>query len=186
MTDKLAIIDIDGVIADRSEVFTLAAEAKGHGLADGMSERDATDLYWHTVFDPGHAHLDTLIPGADAAIHLIGQAYQVIYLTSRPELMRVATQGWLTEHRLAGPLVVHKPSAFQYTKTVTWKAGMVQTLANLYLMDEILFVDDEEMNRNELTKFAATFRSLIIVDSLQTAARFITTGKLPDPFEPKE
>ncbi len=149
MSTRLAIVDIDGVIADATGRFAKAEEAKQAYLNEMKElqitdDRGTTDTYWQTVFNPEHVPLDTLIEGADAAIEQLEKRYDVIYLTSRPERMRAATYEWLVDMRLSGPRIIMKASAFQYVKTVVWKAGMVQTLAALYHAHSVIFVDDEE------------------------------------------
>lgn len=152
---KVAVIDLDGVIADSTERFKLAEGAKqeylksNEALRDGFSkDKKAIDLYWRTAFTPELVALDTQIEGAiDALATLAFNGYGVIILTSRPESMREATRRWLFEqgYPVGAPLVMKAP-AFQYTKTTVWKAGMVESLARLYSASTILFVDDEEVN----------------------------------------
>lgn len=161
MSTRLAIIDLDGVIADCSARFAVAEEAK-QAYIDAMQkefsiqdERGATDIYWQTVFNPAHVPLDTLIAGADGDIEQLEQRYDVIYLTSRPEHMREATYEWLTDMRLSGPRIIMKAPAFQYVKTTVWKAGMVQTLVALYRAQEVVIVEDEQANINEHLKYVS-------------------------------
>ncbi len=140
---KLCVVDLDGVVANVDARFAEAEEAKAeyldstarNDLSSGFKhdwnvvKREATDLYWRTVFNPDLVSLDTLIDGANEAIVRIEEDYQVVYLTSRPETMRAATFEWLLNSRLSGPKLVMKPSAFQYTKTVIWKAGSTWPLS---------------------------------------------------------
>ncbi len=154
MSTRLAIIDLDGVIADATARFAKAEEAK-QAYLDEMrelsitDERGATDAYWQAVFNPDHVPLDTPIKGAiDALAALaLGGCDDVVILTSRPESMREATRRWLfkQDYPIESPVIM-KAGAFQYVKTVVWKAGMVQTLAAFYDATEVIFVDDEEAN----------------------------------------
>src|SRR2546421_12075830 len=91
-------------------------------------ERGATDTYWRTVFNPEHVPLDTVIEGAlDAMAWLSLEGYEVVIVTSRPESMREATRRWLFDQgKWNAKAIIMKTPAFQYTKTVVWKAGMVQ------------------------------------------------------------
>jgi len=153
MSTQLAIIDLDGVVADATARFAKAEEAKQAyesemAELDITDERGATDTYWQTVFNPDHVPLDTLIPGTiDAMAALSFKGYDVVILTSRPESMREATRRWLFEHGYPVlSAIIMKAPAFQYVKTVVWKAGMVQTLAALYQATQVCFVDDEEAN----------------------------------------
>ncbi len=113
---KLCICDIDGVVANPEKRFQAAEIAKSLYLAStdrpDMLQREATDHYWRTVFDPTLVETDTLVDeGVTEAIAAIEQheenddLWQIVYLTSRPESMREATLDWLTLHRLSGPNV---------------------------------------------------------------------------------
>jgi len=150
---KICIVDIDGVVADASARFAKAGEAKQAYLNEMAElqisdERGATDTYWQTVFNPDHVPLDTEIEGAiDAMARLSLSGYEVVILTSRPESMREATRRWLFDQgKWNAKAIIMKAPAFQYVKTVVWKAGMVQTLAAFYDASEVVFIDDEESN----------------------------------------
>lgn len=170
---KLCICDLDGVVADNTERFKRAEEAKQKFLADFQTdhakrmdfilsgkrpEKAANDLYWSTAFTPQLVALDTIIPGAKEALETLRfkRGYEIMFLSSRPMGMRLATERWLFENdvlfffSMGGPLgrtaLMMKAPGFQYVKTVTWKAGMIWTLAGLYGTDEIMFIDDESAN----------------------------------------
>lgn len=195
---KLAIIDLDGVVANVDARFALAEEVKQQWIAAHMhrgvihrelSEPNATDVYWRAVFDPDRVFLDTLIDGAKAALETIRENRPLMLLTSRPESMRAATEQWLYDHGVLffherSAALVMKPTAFQYTKTVVWKAGMVQMLASLYGAHEVLVIDDEAQNRDHLVQFAETFIKLVQVESLAQAVAYVRDGTLPEskPF----
>jgi len=162
---KMCIVVLDGVVADATARFAKAEEAK---QASTLDYKQTTDLYWRTVFTPDLVQLDTLIEGAQEALErLMAEGYLLIYLTSRPEAMRVATLTWLMDHDILhyGPSgaiqdieLVMKPPAFQYTKTVVWKAGMIQHLAAFYQAEEVIFIDDEHANWEELWKYDPAIR----------------------------
>lgn len=194
---KLAIIDLDGVVANvdaRFQAAELAKEqwlmARQQGLPyanDRVTERSATDVYWRAVFDPAQVQLDTPIEGAaDSMAVLAKREYEVIMMTSRPESMREVTRRWLFDQDIPlGIPLVMKSSAFQYVKTVVWKAGMIQHLAAFYgameaaFIGEVLVVDDEAANRDHLATFADTFAKLVIVESLAQAVAYARDGTLP-------
>jgi hypothetical protein len=178
MSTRLAIIDLDGVVADATARFAKAEEAK-QAYLDEMreleitDERGAVDAYWQAVFDPEHVHLDTVIEGAiDALAQLSLEGYDVVILTSRPESMREATRRWLFDQGYpVESAIIMKAPAFQYTKTITWKAGMVQTLAALYDANVVCFVDDEESNWTALKTQGPHAFELLRYGSLADASR---------------
>jgi hypothetical protein len=163
---KLAIIDLDGVIADNTKRMEVAETKRefyrqhlGDCLPDAMAnpinhasvqkgfDNLLENLYWQTAFNPELVRFDVLIEGADEALYHVEEelGYHIVFLTSRIEGMRLATLIWLTEHLedvVQSYDLVMKDTAFQYTKTPVWKAGMVQTLASLYGADDLLVVDD--------------------------------------------
>lgn len=195
---KLAIIDLDGVVANADARFAKAEEVKKATWEDrsvelGTKERTATDRYWRTVFDPALVELDTLIEGVTEAIDYLfdDMGYTVVLLTSRPESMREATSKWLWEVALLLPSVtrnlIMKAPAFQYTKTVTWKAGMVQTLEALYGAIDLLIIDDEQANINEHLRYFSNVQTRELCKSLAEAvAKLNGTWVEPDPFLPEE
>lgn len=146
---KIAIVDLDGVVADSSARFAKAEEAKQSALAQNATDRQATSEYWRSAFTPELVDLDTLIDGADLAVKRLEQraGYNIVFLTSRPEDMHVATEKWLTQHDLDGYELVTKPTSKQFTKTVTWKADEVKRMASLGSVEAVLFIDDEQANR---------------------------------------
>ncbi len=167
MSIRVCFVDLDGVIADPAERFKRAEEAKqqylikqGAGLQLSMSqEKEATNLYWRTVFTPELVSLDTLIEGVHEALNMLYGEYGVMFLTSRPESMRAATHAWLEAHDISvehpqfGDFLVMKPPAAQYVKTVVWKALTIQMLVALHGADEALVIDDEKANLAEMQKY---------------------------------
>lgn len=158
---KVAFIDLDGVIANPEARFAKAEEAKQAFLQEagtrfqtvlheGTTNREASNVYWRTVFTPGLVALDTVIDGVDEALIALEEAgYSVIFLSSRPEPMREATTQWLVDNAvriLAPGQLILKPSVAQYTKTVLWKAIVVHTVAAFLCASEVLVVDDEQAN----------------------------------------
>lgn len=188
---KLAIIDLDGVVADSSARFAKAEEAKSaylesqdwddalenHGTA--YLERQATDLYWRTAFTPEYVRLDTLIDGAAESLASIRQdGYSCYFLTSRPETMRDATLVWIRTHLVAWPWaweehLIMKPLSQQFVKTPVWKVGVIEVLARVLEADDLLVVDDE--HAAQLTADLAHLDCLKVMccSSLATALRAI-------------
>ncbi len=134
---KLAIIDLDGVVANSDARFDRARQADDR-------------INWKIAFDPELIPLDVPVPGAaDALSFLERKGYLVCFLTSRPEPMRAATAAWLMLHGFYrdNREIFMKPIAAQYTKTVEWKMSMVATSLHIKFYSEVLFIDDEEVNR---------------------------------------
>lgn len=204
---KLAIIDLDGVVANVDARFAQAEEIKQTFLEQAgidrhlVSEREnATNVYWRAVFNPEYVPMDTLIDGVKEALYDLerndmGGPYEVIFLTSRPESMREATEQWLVEqgiryqfneNRYRRRDLIMKAPAFQYTKTAVWKAGMVQTLEALYGAPDLLIVEDEDANINEHLKYFSTVQTREICKSLaEVVAKLNGTWEEPDPFLPE-
>lgn len=159
MANKLAFIDLDGVVANCDARFALADSIASSNFPH--TSKDWARAKWHNVFMPDRVSLDTLIPGAYEAIRKIAQEYTVIYLTSRPEHMREATTVWLKSHGLYGMLeqLFMKPAPFtdNFAKTVPWKAGTIHQIAYAYSATEVLVIDDETMNLDELQKYTTPF-----------------------------
>jgi hypothetical protein len=131
---SLAIVDLDGVVANSDARFVRATNEQGR-------------VNWKVAFDPELVTLDTLIPGADKAIKMLEERrYNVSFLTSRPEHMRATTESWLAQHGLDSYDLVMKPASAQFTKTVVWKAETVTQIVKQTGTDMILFIDDEEAN----------------------------------------
>jgi len=192
---KIAFVDIDGVVANADARFKQAM-ADADAVFEGRSyeQREYNDYYWRAVFNPDYIPLDTLIDeGVNEALLALQEGdrgYKIIFMTSRPESMSHATRLWLFEHTVydTDDDLILKPSAFQYTKTPVWKAGMVQTLARLYHASQVLVIDDEQFNLDEIVKQATqppVVPGLMIAKSLAEAvAKLNGTWEEPDPFMP--
>lgn len=147
MNSKVAFIDLDGVVADSTKRFVLATVAKLEAQQSGVGEREAVDIYWRTALNGEHVPHDELIEGCLVSLTILAQqGYCIVYLTSRPEHMRRATETWLNKHNLFISSVLMldmKPADKQFTKTVAWKIDRLHELATNMQADEVLFVDDE-------------------------------------------
>src|SRR5260221_1413319 len=188
---KLAVIDLDGVVANATARFEQAkADAEAAFVEQAYEKREYDNGYWRAVFNPAYVSLDTPIDGVNEALLDIQQeGYKVIFLTSRPEDMRDATAHWLFEHTVydGDDELIMKAPAFQYVKTTVWKAGMVQTLEALYGATDLLIIDDEQANINEHLKYFSNIQTREICKSLAEAvAKLNGTWVEPDPFLPPE
>lgn len=193
---KLAIVDIDGVIADASARFARAeaireAARNDRAIQLGERERTATDRYWRAALDPAYVYLDTLIEGVLDLIDDLANnhGYRILYLTSRPTIMREATIHWFEAHGVqVGSLpapgidwLVMKAPAFQYVKTPVWKAGMVHTLLDLFDVapEDAIYIDDETAHHYEVQRHLPDVKCYA---SLQ--AVFAPPDEEGDPFLP--
>lgn len=151
---RLAIIDLDGVIANNESRMSKALETAEASVIDTPYEKKAyDDLYWRTAFTPDLVSLDTLIDGVLVDLDsLISAHYRIILLTSRPESMREVTVAWLEDNGIEvapafgedfGYSLIMKPASQQFVKTVVWKAGIVEVLVHLFDCDELMYIDDE-------------------------------------------
>lgn len=132
----LYIVDLDGVLADSSKRFEKATRQDG-------------SIDWDVAFDPKHIPLDIPIEAAVAALSSLPRGYELVYLSSRPEAMRLSTVRWLRDHDLLGPCVILKDERSKFIKTTVWKRLKVQELATKHQCP-ILFVDDEQRNRDHV------------------------------------
>jgi phosphoglycolate phosphatase-like HAD superfamily hydrolase len=88
----LAIVDIDGVVAD--------VRHRLHHL-EGRRKR------WQAFFDA--AHLDGLHEEGKAIVEQLRADHEIVYLTGRPRWLERVTLDWLDEHGLGGHRLVMRP-----------------------------------------------------------------------------
>jgi phosphoglycolate phosphatase-like HAD superfamily hydrolase len=138
--DKVAFIDLDGVVADSVQRFEKATK-------NGK-------INWGLAFHPPMLNLDTLVPGADTAITALEAAgWKIIYLSSRPERLQEATLGWLEKHGLHERDLLLRPTKKGKETTPQWKARMVCELGEQ--AQEVIFIDDEPENLETVQKLWA-------------------------------
>jgi hypothetical protein len=119
----LAVIDIDGVLAD---VRHRLAHVSGR-------PKDWPAFFAAAGDDP------LLAEGAHTARRL-AEVYDVAYLSGRPESMRSVTQRWLEAHDLpAGPLRLRPPRDFRPSRV--FKVEALEELARTRTVG--LLVDDD-------------------------------------------
>lgn len=203
---RVAVIDLDRVVANNAKRFAEAEKAKKARerelikmIGGKGKQREVTKAYWNTAFDPALVELDELMVGSKEALtDLEEQGYYIVFLTSRPETMKEATIAWLCQHKIFtgatlagtgtfwgvasatvryGRDLIMKPLGKQFVKTAEWKASEIQIMANLDIVESILFVDDEERNREavEALKSAkVTCKSNLSQILQQSVTRFAT------------
>lgn len=178
---KVAFVDIDGIIANnkrRESIANTIAETALDSVKRYVDQKAFDNLqksiFYHkdTFYNTELVDDDGLMEGIVENIAiLIKQSYRIVYITSRPEYLRETTMNWLDKHGLLQDFdVICKHSGFQYTKTVSWKAGMIQTVSRILGATEIIFVDDEKATRDEVLKdLDARQYTINVYSSLQEA-----------------
>lgn len=118
----LAVVDIDGVVADvRHRLHHVASRPK-----------DWQAFFAAAVDDPPH-------PEGLAVVQRLAESAEVVFLTGRPEGYRAATQRWLDEHDLGVHRLLMRPHGDRRAAAV-WK---VDALAGLRAEGEIVVVVDD-------------------------------------------
>ena len=121
----LAVFDIDGVVADvRHRLRHLE-----HGS-------------WHRFFDAA-ADDPLLDEGARLAADL-GREHEIVWLTGRPEWLRVTTEDWLRAHELPGDELHMRPNG-DYRPAARYKLAVLATLRPRGIA--ALVDDDDEVVR---------------------------------------
>jgi hypothetical protein len=190
MVKKIAFIDLDKVVIENTVRFQRARQAQlsyqekletefsgelGRGahtsIRKGM-EHWLEQLYWHTAFLPELLDYDTLVPGADTSIDRIeAQGYALVFLSSRPESLRMATSTWLRKYHILSlsRSLLMKPDPFQYTKTSIWKVGTIHQFASMHRADFVLVIDDDSATLSLLKSYTDVPWTIIAVNSLRAA-----------------
>ena len=127
----LAVVDIDGVVAD--------VRHRLHFIENGRRDWGA----FH-----GAAGTDPVLAEGRELAELLSAEHEIVWLSGRPEWLRPLTEAWLAEHGLpAGPVLLrgnydHRPAA-------TFKLGVVRALAEQKVVAAV--VDDDDLVIEALT-----------------------------------
>ena len=137
----LAIVDLDGVVADSSKRFLRARSGSFSNPID-----------WKIAFDPTLLDMDTQIPGALASLVAMNTlGWRVIYLSSRPVTMLTATLKWLDTY---GFIMPDNKTGIRLreegVKTRGWKAGVIDEIVQTLNPVNLLVIDDDVENRTEI------------------------------------
>src|SRR5579885_54052 len=169
---KIAICDFDGVIADIAEHTKIAQERarafvrQQASSLDDAAERKALSRFFYSergFFDPRLIEQDRPMNGCHQALAHLSQAYdKIVVVTSRPPSLREATLQWFSRWC---PGYEHIAFLFKETeesvlKTASWKARLVAHFAQQY--ETLLFIDDDERNRNAVAALAADLPDVTI------------------------
>lgn len=125
-TPPLAVVDIDGVLAD-----------VGHRL----HHLDRRPKDWHRFFaaarnDPPHPE------GLRLVADLVDSGHEIVLLTGRPERWRADTEAWLAEHEVDHEMLVMRPAG-NHRPAAEVKVGVLRLLADE--RDVAILVDDDPM-----------------------------------------
>ena len=122
---SLAVVDIDGVVAD--------VRHRLHFIENGRRDWGA----FHSA-----AGADPVLPEGRELAALLSTEHDIVWLSGRPEWLRPLTEAWLDEHGLPpGPVVLrgnydHRPAA-------TFKLGVIRGLAEHEMVAAV--VDDDDL-----------------------------------------
>jgi phosphatidate phosphatase APP1 len=124
-TDKrmVAVVDIDGVVADvRHRLRHVTGRPKDWGA------------FFAAAAD------DPLLPEGEDTVRRLAEVYDIVYLSGRPERLRVVTERWFRQHDLpVGPLLLrpyddYRPARF-------FKVDVLRDLAETRTV--VVLVDDD-------------------------------------------
>lgn len=119
----VAVIDIDGVVADVR-----------HRLRH-VTERPKD---WRAFF--AGAADDPLLPEGEETVRRLAEVYDIVYLSGRPERLREVTERWLRQHDLpAGPLLLRAYD--DYRPARLFKVEVLRKLAETSTV--VVLVDDD-------------------------------------------
>lgn len=144
MTAKIAIVDIDGVLADGSKRFEEADKSGWPKSGPGAND------YWDIVFNKDLIAADTCFEGVnEKLLELKVAGFDIFLVSSRPERLYLVTEGWLSDNQIVVyRALILKPEECQYTKTPAWKASLIHALVLAQGdLEHLILVDDEQANR---------------------------------------
>jgi hypothetical protein len=122
---ELAIVDIDGVVAD---------------VRHRLHHVEAQPRDWDAFF--GAAHRDPLHEEGAALVRRLAQDHEVVFLTGRPEWLRADTAEWLERHGMGGHLLLMRRRGDR-RPAKAMKLQVVRDLARGRTIGAV--VDDDQM-----------------------------------------
>lgn len=133
----LVVIDIDGTVAHAGRRFETA------GPEPSRDNREIYTTWVNKVQDEASLLSDELVPGMGSLIAALSKGPHVIYLSSREEKWRAATQTWLRQKDLpTTPLYLRSNGDWRDT------AQFKEEIIGLYAVDkditEVIVIDDDE------------------------------------------
>jgi hypothetical protein len=122
-TPMVAVVDIDGVLAD--------VRHRLHHVTDHPKD-------WPAFF--AGAGDDGLLAEGEETLRRLAEVYEVVYLSGRPERLRTVTSQWLARHDLPPGRLVLRPSG-DYRPSRVWKVEQLEALAETRTV--VVLVDDD-------------------------------------------
>ena len=145
----LAIVDLDGVVADvRHRLHHISGRRKD----------------WDAFF--AAAARDDLHPEGAAVVATLATSHEIVFVTGRPDHLRAVTEAWLLEHGLDGHRLVMRPAGDRRPAAVV-KVELVRSLAADRAIGVV--VDDDDavlaaMRRAGHPTFAADWEARTTAD----------------------
>lgn len=126
---KLALIDIDGLIAD-----------------DDHRVHFALDHKWTDYFDSKRVVKDGLLPeGFDLVNQLADDGWTIAYLTGRRDTLRGTTENWLDFYGFPmGRLTMKTYAQSGSVRLANYKADVIKPLVEDPLYEEVVLFDDDD------------------------------------------
>jgi hypothetical protein len=119
----VAVVDIDGVVADvRHRLHHVTGRPKD----------------WRSFF--AEAGADPLLPEGEETVRRLAGAYDIVWLSGRPERLRTVTEQWLRSHDLPSGPVRLRPDG-DFTPSRVYKVRALDDLGRTRTVG--LLVDDD-------------------------------------------
>lgn len=145
----IVVFDIDGTLADNKH--------RAH-LIEGPKKD------WDKFYDPQLVAKDPLIEGTKEILFFMQELkYQIIFLTGRPESLRMTTEAWLKEHlniTVSEETLLMRANG-NFTKARDYKREQLTDLRSRNAMHNscFIFVDDDWRNRDMYVEFGLFFHA---------------------------
>jgi len=120
----LAVVDIDGVVAD--------VRHRLHFIENGRRDWGA----FHSA-----AGTDPVLPEGRELAELLSAEHDIVWLSGRPEWLRPLTEAWLAEHGLPAGQVLLRGN-YDHRPAATFKLGVVHALAERDVVAAVIDDDD--------------------------------------------
>lgn len=132
----LAVIDIDGTIAD------IGPRLKAAGQEPARGDKKEFQAWLDRLQNNESIAADKPIKGMLQLLHAIEGSMQLVYLTGRSDQYRAVTESWLDRHGFpAGPLLMRKGN--DWRNASLYKEEMLKKLLKEHSPYTMLTIDDD-------------------------------------------